>query len=286
MSESQTLRGIRVVTLAPNLPGPVAAARLRDLGAEVHKVEPPAGDFLEMGAPAWYADLHRGMTIEKIDLKLPEGRATLDERLAAADVFLTSSRPSALERLGLGWERVHERFPQLVMVAIVGEYPPHAERAGHDLTYVAEFGLIVPPAMPRTLVADLAGAERAVSATLALLFARTRGEGGSHAFVSLREAAETFGLPLAHGLTAPGGRLSGAFPGYRSYATRDGWIAIAALEPHFWARMQHLLGTSDAAEFEAAFAERDSAYWTLWAAEHDMPLLAFGDVAVGAPERS
>jgi crotonobetainyl-CoA:carnitine CoA-transferase CaiB-like acyl-CoA transferase len=274
------LAGIRVVTLAPNVPGPVAAARLRDLGAEVRKVEPPSGDPLNATTPAWYADLHRGMTVDTIDLKTPEGRARLDERLREADVLLTSSRPSALVRLGLGWPDLHERFPSLVHVAIVGELPPNEEHAGHDLTYVAQLGLLDPPAMPRTLTADLAGAERAVSATIAALFARTRdgaGHGrGSRTLVSLREAAETFALPLAHGMTAPGGTLSGAFPGYRTYPVVGGWIAIAALEPHFWKRMRDLLGGGEAnADFAAAFAQHDGAYWTAWATEHDMPLIAF-----------
>jgi crotonobetainyl-CoA:carnitine CoA-transferase CaiB-like acyl-CoA transferase len=275
---AETLTGIRVVTLAPNVPGPVAAARLRDLGAAVLKVEPPAGDFLAASAPAWYADLHRDMTIERIDLKTPAGRDALDVRLTGADVFLTSSRPSALERLGLGWDALHARHPQLVHVAIVGERPPNAEHAGHDLTYVAQLGLLDPPVMPRTLLADLAGAERAVTATLALLIARARrGNGkGAQALVSLREAAEGFAKPLEHGLTAPGGTLAGAFPGYRTYRTRDGWIAIAALEPHFWKRMCDLLGDGDpAADFAAAFATRDGAAWTAWAREHDMPLVAF-----------
>ena len=272
------LEGLRVVTLAPNVPGPVAAARLRDLGADVVKIEPPAGDPLESTAPKWYADLHRGMTIDCIDLKTDAGRAALDAHLATAAVVLTSSRPSALERLGLGWDALHARFPALDHVAIVGELPPNAEHAGHDLTYVAQLGLLSPPAMPLTLVADLAGAERAVTATLALVLrgARARKKTGALAFVSLREAAEGFAKPLEHGMTAPGGQLSGAFPGYKSYVTRDGWIAIAALEPHFWKRMRDLLGSGTAdADFGAAFASRNSADWTAWAAEHDMPLVAF-----------
>jgi crotonobetainyl-CoA:carnitine CoA-transferase CaiB-like acyl-CoA transferase len=277
MSElSAALSGIRVVSMAPNVPGPVAAARLRDLGAGVTKVEPPGGDFLEPVAPRWYADLHRGLEIVRLDLKNEAGRSGLDRLLAVADVFLTSSRPSALDRLGLGWPALHERFPELLHVAIVGEIPPNAERAGHDLTYVAQLGLLDPPAMPRTLVADLGGAERAVSAALALLVARGRGAGGARAFVSLREAAETFALPLVHGLTAPGGQLSGALPGYRCYPTRDGWIAIAALEPHFHRRLIELLGGGDpAADVAPAFAARESEHWTAWAEEHDMPLIAF-----------
>ena len=273
---SRTLAGIRVVTLAPNVPGPVAAARLRDLGASVVKIEPPAGDPLQSIAAEWYADLHRGMTVERHDLKTAEGRAALDAHLAASDVLLTSSRPSALERLGLGPAALAERLPSLITVAIVGELPPHAEHAGHDLTYVAQLGLLDPPAMPRTLLADLAGAERAAHTVTALLFARSRGDAGTYAYVSLRDAAETFALPLSHGLTSRDGRLAGGFPGYRCYRTRDGWIAIAALEPHFWQRMRDLLGDGSAeADFATAFAAYDNVTWSAWALENDMPLVAF-----------
>lgn len=273
---SRTLTGIRVLTLAPNVPGPVAAARLRDLGATVVKVEPPSGDPLVSIAPAWYDALHRGMTVERLDLKSEEGRAAFDVRLATCDVLLTSSRPSALARLGLDPAILEARHPALIYIAIVGELPPNAEHAGHDLTYVAQLGLLDPPVMPRTLLADIAGAERAVEATLALLYTRTSGGRGGHAYISLRDAAEPFSLPRAHGLTADGGRLAGSFAGYRLYATRDGWIAIAALEPHFWKRMRDLLGDGSAeADFAHAFADADNATWTAWAAEHDMPLVAF-----------
>ncbi len=269
------LSGVRVVTMCPNVPGPVAAARLRDLGASVVTIEPPTGDPLASIAAAWYADLHAGMTVERVDLKTEPGRAALAALLAESDVFLTSSRPSALERLGLGWTDLHARYPRLIQVAIVGELPPFAERAGHDLTYVADFGLIDPPAMPPTLLADLAGSERAVTATLAALFARNRDGVGTHTFVALRDAAEAFAMPRKHGLTQPGGRLAGAFPGYRCYATLDGWVAVAALEPHFWKRMRDLLGGSDDTDFAKAFAAADNATWTAWAQEHDMPLAAF-----------
>ena len=274
-SNQAALAGIRVVTMCPNVPGPVAAARLRDLGASGVTIEPPTGDPLEAIAAEWYADLHAGMTVERVDLKSDAGRGTLAAHLAASDVFLTSSRPSALERLGLGWDVLHERYPRLIQIAIVGELPPFAERAGHDLTYVADFGLIDPPAMPPTLLADLAGSERAVTATLAALFARHRDGMGTHTYVALRDAAEAFAMPRKHGLTRPGGRLAGTFPGYRCYATRDGWVAVAALEPHFWKRMRDLLGGSDDRDFAKAFAAADNATWTAWAQEHDMPLAAF-----------
>jgi crotonobetainyl-CoA:carnitine CoA-transferase CaiB-like acyl-CoA transferase len=275
-TEIPALAGIAVVTLAPNIPGPVAAARLRALGAQVTKIEPPAGDPLAKQAPPWYAALHAGLDIETLDLKSAPGRARLDQILHQADVLLTSSRPSALARLGLDWSDLHAAHPKVVHVAIVGELPPDAERAGHDLTYVAQLGLVEPPALPRTLLADLAGAERAVSATLALLLKRARGGGISRAYVSLRESARGFALPYVHGLTSEGGLLGGGFSGYGVYRASDGWVAVAALEPHFMARLSTQLGTptGDPGALAARFAERSVAAWSAWADEHDLPVMA------------
>jgi crotonobetainyl-CoA:carnitine CoA-transferase CaiB-like acyl-CoA transferase len=268
------LAGVEVVTLAPNVPGPVAAARLRDLGAHVTKIESPAGDLLVHVAPRWYAALHRTMRIETLDLKTPEGRDLLEGALARADVLLTSSRISALDRLGLGWDDLHARHPRLVHVAIVGLPPPDDERAGHDLNYVGDLGLLEPPAMPRTLLADLAGSERAVSATLGLLLRRERTGHAGRELLSLRDAAAVFGEPLAHGLTAKAGPLGGGQGIYGLYRTRDGWVAVAALEPHFARKILELVGRgkADTATLSAAFAERGGAEWVSWAEEHDLPI--------------
>jgi crotonobetainyl-CoA:carnitine CoA-transferase CaiB-like acyl-CoA transferase len=238
-------------------------------------VESPDGDMLSRMAPAWYASLHRGCTIETLDLKSAEGRRALAVRLANADVLLTSSRTAALGRMGLDWTDVHARFPRLVHVAIVGELPPRDNRAGHDLTYVAALQLLEPPALPRTLLADLAGAERAVTAACALLLQRERAGTAGRAFVSLREAAETFAEPFAQGLTRPGGVLGGGFAGYRAYRSSDGWIVVAALEPAFWRRVLTLLGLpepADAEELARAFARRSSAEWESWGDAHDVPV--------------
>lgn len=268
------LTGVRLITLAVNLPGPVAAARFQELGAEVTKVEPPGGDPLAQVCPSLYRELAVGQRILTLDLKVPAQRAELDPLLAQADLLLTSSRPAALERLGLGWPTLHERFPQLCQVAIVGHPPPEDNRPGHDLTYAAQQGLLQPPALPPTLIADLGGAEQAVSGGLALLLARARGGDAGRALVPLAAAAETFALPLRHGLTQPGGILGGGLPGYNLYPTADGWIALAALEPHFWRRLLLGLGleTATQQELAARFRTRPGTHWAAWARERDIPL--------------
>ncbi|HEX2210179.1 MAG TPA: CoA transferase [Longimicrobium sp.] len=281
--EMRPLEGVRIVTLAVNVPGSVAAARLCSLGAAVTQVPPPSGDPLAVGAPSWYAELAEGQTVVALDLKDADGRARLDTLLAERDLLLTSSRPAALERLGLGWTELRARHPRLSQVAITGHAAPHRDRAGHDLTYQAACGLITPPAMPRTLLAYMAAAERAVSAALALLLGRARGGPARMMEVALADAAAELAAPLRHGLTAPGAWLGGGLDAYGLYRAREGWIALAALEPHFRARLAEELGIGEMsrAALETAFLARTAAEWETWADAHDLPLAAVRDPAEG-----
>jgi crotonobetainyl-CoA:carnitine CoA-transferase CaiB-like acyl-CoA transferase len=276
MEPGPPLAGVRVVSIAVNVPGPVAAARLRELGADVVKVEPPSGDFLARAAPAWYAELVAGQRVETVDLKSGTGQARVHELLAAADVLITSSRPSSLARLGLDPTVLVGRYPALCVVSVVGHHPPNAERAGHDVTYQAEAGLVSPPHLPPTLVSDLAGAEETVSAALALLVGRARTGRGGRLEVSLADAARRLAAPRRHGLTTPGGVLGGGLATYRLYDAADEPIAVAALEPQFAARLGDLLGVDpmDANALARAFATRRAAEWEGWALEHDLPIVA------------
>ncbi|GMA14474.1 CoA transferase [Deinococcus metallilatus] len=263
------LHGLTVLSLALNLPGPLAAAALRDEGARVMKIEPPGGDPFQHFSPEWYAEVTRGVEVHTLDLKTPEGQARLHTLLPETDLLLTSSRPAALARLGLDGSALDAAYPRLCRVVIVGDtLDPNAP--GHDLTYQAEAGLIDParPVMPRTLVADLLGAREAQAAALALLWGRERGGAERERRVGLAGAASHAALPLRYGLTAPGGLLSGARPFYRLYATADGVIAVAALEGHFADRWLALTGPDP----EATVRAHPTASWLKLAQEQDLPL--------------
>jgi crotonobetainyl-CoA:carnitine CoA-transferase CaiB-like acyl-CoA transferase len=262
------LSGVRVVCVAVNLPGPAAAARLTELGATVTRVEPLSGDPLEAVCPELYARLAAGQRVLRLDLKDPADRAELDALLLDAEVLITSSRPSALARMGL--EGLDARHPQLVHVSIVGHAAPDQERAGHDLTYVAGHGLVSPPRLPQTLVADLGGAERAVTAAVSLLVGRARGGAARSVEVALADGAAFFALPREYGLTAPEGPLGGGSPFYGLYEADGGWIAVAALEPHFRDR---LLSELDVPA-EHTFRARTPPAWEQWASERDLPISA------------
>jgi len=275
-ADSSLLQGIKIVSLALNAPGPAAAARLTQMGAAITKVEPPGGDAARNFAPKWYESLCQGQTVLRLDLKSAEGRKQLDGLLENADLLLASFRPSALRRLGLDWESLHARHPRLCFVGIVGYLPPMEERSGHDLTYQVDLGLLRPPQMPPTLFVDMAGAERAVSMALALLNRVARQKEAGCAWVSLYECARDLAAPVAAGLTLAGGLLGGGYPLYGFYQTNDGWIAIAALEPHFAEKLlaELKLEKAERRELEKIFLSRSAAEWENWAVERDLPLMA------------
>jgi alpha-methylacyl-CoA racemase len=240
---SAPLAGVRVLSLALNLPGPAALMRCRAMGASCVKFEPPAGDPMAHYNRAAYAALHEGVRIETADLKTEAGLAQLHRTLEQTEVLLTSFRPSALAKLGLGWEPLHALHPALSQVAIVGAPGARAEEPGHDLTYLAESGLVTGTELPPTLYADMGGALLASEAVLkAVLCARAQPGTGVYREVALNASADWLALPRSWGLTRPTGAVGGAHAGYRVYPCADGRVAVAALEPHFATRLCEAAG--------------------------------------------
>nr|WP_240394115.1 CoA transferase [Corynebacterium lactis] len=267
---TDSLRGIRVVNFALNLPGPLAAQQLGQLGAEVVKVEPPAGDPFALYASGWYEAMSAGHSVQKLDLKSAAGRAAAEALLEDADIAITSFRPSALERMGLG--HLDQRFEGLIHIDIVGDVDS-PETPGHDLTYQAEAGTLTPPAMPPVLLGDILGAEHAVTAALAALVReRVGGVGkrtertlrakqakrGTHVRIGLKQAGQTGALPREHGLTSLDGLLGGGQWTYGIYAAADGYVAVAALEPHFAEGLMRATGSRDANALAAFLGTRST----------------------------
>lgn len=233
MSSPKPLRGVRIVSLALNLPGPAALMRLAQMGARCTKVNPPAGDPMQHYTPDGYALLHQGVKHQTLDLKTEAGQAALHKLLPQTDVLLTSFRPSALSKLGLGWKTLHRQYPALSLIEVVGAPGPLAEIPGHDLTYQAEVGLVNGMDLPPSLFADMGGALMASEATLkALISLKTTGKGSRHE-VALSDAAVWLAMPRQMRMTTPEGAVGGAHAGYRMYACKNGRVAVAALEPHF-----------------------------------------------------
>ncbi|AHW64520.1 Putative L-carnitine dehydratase/bile acid-inducible protein F [Corynebacterium glyciniphilum AJ 3170] len=284
------LTGVTVVSLAVNLPGPAAAHRFHRLGASVTKVEPPSGDPLALAAPGYYAHFTDGQQTVTLNLKDEAGRRELDGYLRNADLLITSHRPRALAGLGLDWDTLHVRYPQLSQVAIVGSEGNDADTPGHDLTYQAQAGTIAVsggvPVMPILPVADLGGAERAVADGLAALFrARMSGE-GQFRETGLAQVVDDFAASTRFGLSGSGAVLGGGFPLYGMYPARDGYIAVAAIEPHFAVALAEAMGLESPLEVTVDqltdfFREHSVDYWSRWALEHELPVTGVRDGQTG-----
>ena len=239
--QNQALKGVRVLSLSLNLPGPAALMRCQQMGASCVKLEPPApagsapgasGDPMGLYNRIAFDVLHRGVRLVVADLKSEKGQKALQRELAKADILLTSFRPSALKKLGLEWKVLHKRYPTLSQVAIVGAPGSRAEEPGHDLTYLAENDLLSGLELPATLYADMGGSLMASEAVLQAVLMQKRGK-SCYLEVALSSAAAYLALPRNWGLTQAGAAVGGGHAGYRVYACKDGRVAIAALEPHF-----------------------------------------------------
>lgn len=275
----QPLSGIRVVDLSRLLPGPLAGRLLAELGAEVIKIEHPAGGDHARAYPPLCGDrpaggLFRALNFGKksvaLDLKSEDGRTALAALVASADVLLDSFRPGVLTRLGLDPEDLTARHPRLIYCALTGFglTGPDAGRAGHDLGFVARSGGLAsggPPDGPVPLgvqIGDVGGGLTAVAGILAALYGRERTGRGAVVDTALLEAASAFSVgafgQLRGGTLARGEQvLGGSRPCYAVYPTKDGaFIAVAALEPKFWRAFVAVLGVSqlEDAAFEGGAA--------------------------------
>lgn len=255
------LEGVRILDLTRLLPGPFCTQYLAQLGAEVIKVEDPAGgDYARELMPELFAVVNRGKHSVTLDLREADDVAAFRQLVAGADVVVESFRPGVMERLGCGYETLKAINPKLVYAALTGygQGGSYRNAAGHDLNYLAYAGVLDQtgpaggaPAMSNVQIADLAGGAltAATGILAALLGAKVSGEG---TFVDSSMLDGSLALqPIAlaglraHGHTQSRGAdmLTGALPNYQVYKCRDGrYLAVGALEPKFFARLLAALG--------------------------------------------
>lgn len=249
------LSGLRVIDITRNLPGPFATRMLADLGAEVIKIEPPEGDpARQLGL--LFSALNDGKDCRQLDFKQDTDREQLRELIRGADVLIEGFRPGVMASMGLDFERLKALNPQLVMCSITGygQTGPWADRAGHDLNYMAMSGALdqMRSAQGEATLSniqwgDLAGGSAmACIAILAAVFEVHKRGTGRHVDVSMTHGLWAHQvMPLATGAMLqpmlghlPGARedlLNGALPCYNLYTTQDGRaLAVGALEYKFW----------------------------------------------------
>jgi len=318
------LSGVRIVDFTRLLPGPYATRVLAELGAEVIKVEAtPGGDYARWWPPlagdppisTAFRELNRGKKSVALDFRDRRAQAALRSLALTADVLIEGFRPGTMAKMGLDPVALMAERPRLIYCSLTGFglTGPDAERAGHDVGYLARagaLGITGPASAPMVMgiqVADVAGSWVAISGIMAALLSRaTTGRGGI-VDVAMMEAALGF-ASLAFGALRGGERvvrgaelLDGSRPCYSVYQTKDGrFLAVGALEPKFWemfARaidLPHLVpcgldtgesGRVARAEVQARLNERTQAEWTALFRDIDCcvePVLEMSEVEADA----
>ncbi|WP_225840019.1 CaiB/BaiF CoA-transferase family protein [Streptomyces sp. NK08204] len=266
------LTGVRVVELAGIGPGPFAAMLLADLGADVVRVDRPGGQGLTIDPASDVTNRNKRSVV--VDLKAPDGPERVLDLAERADILIEGYRPGVAERLGVGPGPCHARNPRLVYGRMTGwgQEGPLADRAGHDVTYIALTGTLgmigrpdEPPAVPLNLLGDFAGGSLylVVGVLAALHHARVTGTG------QVVDAAIVDGTAhlsaMIHGMLAAGiwqdrrgaNLFDGGCPYYGTYETADGrYMAVGALEGQFYAEFLRLMDLDDLAP-----AHRDPSRW-------------------------
>jgi alpha-methylacyl-CoA racemase len=295
MSERGPLAGISVLDLSTVGPGTRATRLLADFGARVIKVgAPPRKAGVQVEPAFWAYSARRGWQQARIDLKAPEGRDAFLALAAKADVVLESYRPGVVARLGIGYEDVRRVNPRIVYCSTsgYGQTGPAAAWAGHDLDYLAVGGYLhtsgrgaggKPPIPGATIADSAAGGMHAALSIVCALLARDRSGEGAWLDVSVLEGvlslmSLSIDDHLATGAQPGPGHdvLTGRYAYYDTYRCRDGkWLALAAIEPHFYRNLEKAIGceqwlehqNDDAvqermrADFAAAFVMRDRDDW-------------------------
>lgn len=248
------LDGYRVVDCSIAMAGPFAAQRLGDLGADVIKVEPVAGEWQRFASAGGakgnrinvsFLSLNRNKRSLAVDLKSPDGAEVVRELVASADVFLQNYRPGVAARLGLDYESLRAINPSIVYVSIsgYGEDGPYRDRPGQDLLLQAMSGAMLsagrrgePPTPAGQYLADAVTASTAFEGVLAALLHRERTGEGQLVTVNMLDALTTLqmqelsvftvgGVPQERG-DEPNAHVYIRAP-YGVFATSDGYLALA-----------------------------------------------------------
>ncbi|MGB0523716.1 MAG: CoA transferase [Flammeovirgaceae bacterium] len=306
------LVGIRILDFSRLLPGPLATMMLADMGAEVIKIEHP--DFPDYvrnyppfikGVSANYLALNRSKRSLSLDYQSESGKETFFQLIRTADLVVEQFRPGVMDEWGIGYEIAKTINPRISYVSLTGygQTGHLAQKAGHDLNYMAYSGVLGlikdqngKPVIPGVQLADIAaGSYMTVSACTSALLARAQTGKGQHVDVAMLDGLlPLITLPFAqyqasgkvhHNDELP---LSGALANYNVYECSDGkWLALGALEPKFWKNFCQFLGKPDWAalvsfdqasskalqqEVSQVFKQKKQADWLLEAEKFDVCL--------------
>jgi alpha-methylacyl-CoA racemase len=270
-----SLDGFRVVEMGGIGPAPFAGALLGDLGADVLRIDRIAKPGVELDLPPRFDFYNRNKRSVAFDLKRPQAVAAVLKLVGEADALIEGFRPTVMERFGLGPEVCAAINPRLVYARMTGwgQEGPLAQEAGHDINYLALTGALHclgeadrPPPPPLNLVADLGGGALYLTVGLlaAAMEARRSGRGQTidvamiDGVTHLMSAFQAFRQQGSWTERRNDNIVDGGAPFYRSYPTKDGkFVAVGAIEPHFYANLLKVTGIDG----ESLPEQNDRAAW-------------------------
>lgn len=258
------LAGLKVVEIGSIGPGPFCAMLLADLGADIIRVDRVSGSALVGPSDNFRTELlNRGRRSIAVDLKHPDGAEVVLSLVERADVITEGFRPGVAERLGIGPEQCAERNPGIIYGRMTGfgQDGPLAQAVGHDINYVALSGLLSligrkgqPPTPPLALAGDFGGGGMLLAlGILAAVFERGRSGKGQVIDAAMAHGAAVLGTCF-YGYRQTGewnpergtNIVDSGAPYYDAYETADGqWLAVGAMEAHFYADLVKLLELPD-----------------------------------------
>ena len=264
------LDGFRVIDLTAMVSGPVATMMLADQGADVIKIEPPAGELMRRvgidnrGMASSFLSCNRSKRSLAVDLKAPDGLAVVRKLVGTADVLVQNFRPGAIDRMGLGEETVRAIQPDIVYVSIsgFGESGPYSGQRVYDPVIQALCGLAEiqsdrktgTPRMVRTIVPDKTTAVTAAQAITAALLARERTGRAQHVRLSMLDTMVAYLWPESMSALNYVGREGDPARGQMGldliYQTQDGYITAGAVTDAEWLGMCDALERPDLVEDE------------------------------------
>lgn len=268
----KALKGLRVIDMSHVLAAPTTTMFLADLGAEVIHLEPPRGDDSREYGPfagepgknnsGYFISLNRNKESLVLNLKLEAGREILRELILVSDVLVENFRPTAMQKMGFGWEEVHRLNPRIIYAAISGfghDSPvEYASRPSYDMVAQAYSGLMSitgpeggPPCRVGSSVGDIIAGQQAVIGILAALSWREKTGRGQFYDGSMVDGLFAVLESAVARYTMTGqipGPLGGAHPSitpFQAFRTKDAWVIVAAGNDQIWEKLCRVLGREE-----------------------------------------
>lgn len=267
---SGPLAGLKMLDLSRLLPGPYCSLLLADLGMEVLKIEDPEqGDYMRLMGPirkkdsAYFLSLNRNKKSMVLNLKVKEGKEIFYKLIHTYDIILEGFRPGVMDRLGIGYEELKKRNPQIILCSLsgYGQEGPYRDRSGHDINYIGLGGILeltgtkeTGPVIPGVQIADIGGgALMAAIAILSAVIHRQKTREGQHLDIAMHDGVLSWlsihaGKYLTDQILPQRGEmhLSGRYACYQVYPTKDErYMSLGALEPKFWQNFCEAVGKKD-----------------------------------------